>query len=46
VPLDEVWRRGEKRMMFRAAVRMQHVALDLAPRLFAMQWVFVAEKAA
>jgi 2-polyprenyl-3-methyl-5-hydroxy-6-metoxy-1,4-benzoquinol methylase len=46
VPLDELWRRGENRTMFRAAVRMQHVALDLAPRLFGMQWVFVAEKAA
>jgi len=45
VPLDEVWRRGEKRVAFRAAVRMQHVALDLAPRLFGMQWVFVAEPA-
>jgi 2-polyprenyl-3-methyl-5-hydroxy-6-metoxy-1,4-benzoquinol methylase len=45
IPLDEVWRRGEKRVAFRAAVRMQHVALDLAPRLFGMQWVFVAEPA-
>ena len=45
VPLDELWRRGEKRVMFRAAMRMQHVALDLAPRLFGMQWVFVAEPA-
>jgi 2-polyprenyl-3-methyl-5-hydroxy-6-metoxy-1,4-benzoquinol methylase len=45
VPLDEVWRRGEKRVAFRAAMRMQHVALDLAPRLFGMQWVFVAEPA-
>jgi 2-polyprenyl-3-methyl-5-hydroxy-6-metoxy-1,4-benzoquinol methylase len=45
VPLDEVWRRGEKRALFRAAVGMQHIALDLAPRLFGMQWVFVAEPA-
>ena len=45
IPMDEVWRRGEKRAAFRAAVRMQHVALDLAPRLFGMQWVFVAEPA-
>jgi hypothetical protein len=43
--VDEVWRRGEKRLAFRTAVRMQHVALDLAPRLFGMQWVFVAEPA-
>jgi len=45
IPVDEVWRRGEKRLAFRTAVRMQHVALDLAPRLFGMQWVFVAEPA-
>ena len=45
VPLDELWRRGENKWPFRAAVRMQHVALDLAPRLFGMQWVFVAEPA-
>jgi 2-polyprenyl-3-methyl-5-hydroxy-6-metoxy-1,4-benzoquinol methylase len=43
VPVDELWRRGEGRVLFRAAVRMQHLALDLAPRLFGMQWVFVAE---
>ena len=45
VPVDELWRRGENRFLFRAAVRMQHLALDLAPRLFGMQWVFVAEPA-
>ena len=45
VPVDELWRRGENKFLFRAAVRMQHVALDLAPRLFGMQWVFVAEPA-
>lgn len=45
VPLDEVWRRGENRTMFRVATRLQHVALDLAPRLFGMQWVFLAEPA-
>jgi 2-polyprenyl-3-methyl-5-hydroxy-6-metoxy-1,4-benzoquinol methylase len=45
VPVDELWRRGEGKVLFRAAVRMQHLALDLAPRLFGMQWVFVAEPA-
>jgi 2-polyprenyl-3-methyl-5-hydroxy-6-metoxy-1,4-benzoquinol methylase len=45
IPIDELWRRGEKQALFRAAVGMQHVALDLAPRLFGMQWVFVAERA-
>jgi 2-polyprenyl-3-methyl-5-hydroxy-6-metoxy-1,4-benzoquinol methylase len=43
VPVDELWRRGEGRVLFRAAVRMQHLTLDVAPRLFGMQWVFVAE---
>jgi 2-polyprenyl-3-methyl-5-hydroxy-6-metoxy-1,4-benzoquinol methylase len=46
VPVDELWPRGEGRTLFRAAVRMQHLALDLAPRLFGMQWVFVAEPVA
>ena len=45
VPVDELWRRGEGKMLFRAAVGMQHLALNLAPRLFGMQWVFVAEPA-
>ena len=45
VPVDELWRRGEGKVLVRAAVRMQHLALDLAPRLFGMQWVFVAEPA-
>jgi 2-polyprenyl-3-methyl-5-hydroxy-6-metoxy-1,4-benzoquinol methylase len=46
VPVDELWPRGENRVLFRAAVRMQHLALDVAPRLFGMQWVFVAEPVA
>ena len=43
VPPDEVWRRGEGRLAYRIAQKAQHVALDLAPRLFAMQWVMVAK---
>ena len=42
VPLDEVWKAGEGKLPFRMAQRVQHLALDLAPRLFAMQWVIVA----
>ena len=42
VPLDEVWKTGEGKLPFRIAQRMQHLALDVAPRLFSMQWVMVA----
>ena len=42
VPLDEVWKTGEGKLPFRAMQRMQHLALAVAPRLFAMQWVMVA----
>lgn len=42
VPLDEVWKNGEGKLPFRVAQKMQHVALDVAPRLFGMQWVMVA----
>jgi 2-polyprenyl-3-methyl-5-hydroxy-6-metoxy-1,4-benzoquinol methylase len=43
VPLDEIWPRGEGRLPFTIAMRLQHGALRLAPRLFGFQWVFVAE---
>lgn len=42
IPLDEVWKTGEGNLPFRIMQRMQHLALDLAPRLFGMQWVMVA----
>ncbi len=42
VPLEEVWRRGEGKGLFHAAVRMQHALVDMAPRLFAFQWIFLA----
>ena len=42
IPLDEVWKTGEGKLPFRIAQKMQHAALTLAPRLFAMQWVMVA----
>ena len=44
IPLDEVWKTGEGKLPFRVMQRMQHVALDIAPRLFAMQWVIVARQ--
>jgi 2-polyprenyl-3-methyl-5-hydroxy-6-metoxy-1,4-benzoquinol methylase len=43
VPLDEVWKTGEGNLTYRALQKMQHVALDIAPRLFGMQWVMVAK---
>lgn len=42
IPLDEVWKTGESKLPFRMMQRVQHLALDLAPRLFGMQWVMVA----
>ena len=42
VPLDELWKGGEGKLPFRAMQRMQHLALNIAPRLFGMQWVMVA----
>jgi SAM-dependent methyltransferase len=45
VPLEELWRGGEGRFLFRAMRKMQHAALALMPRLFGYQWVFVARPA-
>jgi 2-polyprenyl-3-methyl-5-hydroxy-6-metoxy-1,4-benzoquinol methylase len=42
IPLDELWKTGEGKLPFRIAQKMQHLALDIAPRLFSMQWVMVA----
>lgn len=42
IPLDEVWKKGEGKLPFKVAQKMQHLALDVAPRLFSMQWVMVA----
>ncbi|MGH7178117.1 MAG: class I SAM-dependent methyltransferase, partial [Tepidisphaeraceae bacterium] len=41
VPLDEVWKGGDGRLMYRFATRCQHLAVAALPRLFAMQWIFV-----
>ncbi|HEY0736539.1 MAG TPA: hypothetical protein VGD69_16605, partial [Herpetosiphonaceae bacterium] len=46
VPLDELWREGEGNLIFNTLMRLQHLALLLAPRLFGFQWVIVARKAA
>jgi len=42
VPLDEVWKSGEGKLPYRIMQKAQHVALDVWPRMFAMQWVMVA----
>ena len=42
VPLEELWRGGEGRLLFRAMRKMQHAAAALMPRVFGYQWVFVA----
>ena len=43
VPLDEIWRSGEDKLLFKAMMRSQHLALALAPRLFGFQWIMVAK---
>jgi SAM-dependent methyltransferase len=42
VPLEELWRGGEGRLLFRVMRKMQHAALAVMPRVFGYQWVFVA----
>lgn len=44
VPLDELWASGEGTLLFKLLMRLQHLALLLAPRMFGFQWVFVARK--
>ena len=45
VPLDELWPSGEGSLPYKVLMRLQHVALLLAPRVFGFQWVLVARKA-
>ena len=44
VPLDELWKGGEGGLVYRTLVKMQHLALAIAPRVFGFQWVMVAEQ--
>jgi 2-polyprenyl-3-methyl-5-hydroxy-6-metoxy-1,4-benzoquinol methylase len=44
VPLDELWPSGEGTLLYKVLMRMQHLALLVAPRLFGFQWVLVARK--
>jgi SAM-dependent methyltransferase len=45
VPLDEVFKKSEGGLLFGVAMKMQHLALAIWPRMFAMQWIFVARPA-
>lgn len=45
VPLDELWKGGEGRSLYKLMTRAQHLALSLAPRLFGFQWVILAGRA-
>jgi SAM-dependent methyltransferase len=45
VPLDEVWPKGEGRLVFSTLQRLQHLALLIAPRVFGFQWILVARQA-
>ena len=42
VPLDELWPRGQDRLLFKTLMCCQHAALAAAPRLFGYQWVLLA----
>lgn len=42
VPLDEVWPGGDGTLLFNALMRLQHLLLLIAPRVFGFQWVLVA----
>ena len=44
VPLDELWAAGEGSLLYTALMRLQHLLLLLAPRLFGYQWVIVARR--
>ena len=41
-PLDELWRGGEGNPLFNVLMRLQRLALLVAPTLFAWQWVIAA----
>lgn len=43
VPLSEVWPSGAGGVMQSLMMRLQQGAVRIAPRLFAYQWIFVAE---
>ena len=42
VPLDELWKNGEGKALYKVMTRTQHAALTVAPRLFGFQWIILA----
>lgn len=44
VPLDEVWKNGEGKALYKFFTRCQHLALNVAPRLFGFQWIILARR--
>jgi 2-polyprenyl-3-methyl-5-hydroxy-6-metoxy-1,4-benzoquinol methylase len=45
VPLDELWKNGEGKLLYKMMMKSQHLALAVAPRLFGFQWVMLAGRA-
>lgn len=45
VPLDELWKNGEGKALYRMMTKAQHAALTVAPRLFGFQWIILAGRA-
>ncbi len=43
-PIEEVWPGGRGNLIYNTLVRLQHLALLVAPALFAWQWIFVARR--
>jgi 2-polyprenyl-3-methyl-5-hydroxy-6-metoxy-1,4-benzoquinol methylase len=44
VPLDELWKNGEGRGLYKVMTKAQHAALAVAPRLFGFQWIILASR--
>ena len=45
VPLDELWKAGEGKALYKLMTKTQHAALAVAPRLFGFQWIILAGRA-
>ena len=45
VPLDEIWKNGDGKIVYSAMTRAQHLAVRVMPRVFGFQWIFVARPA-
>ena len=45
IPLDELWKGGEGKALYKLMTKTQHAALAVAPRLFGFQWIILAGRA-